>query len=479
MKKKRPVVMFQGKLVPEEDLFYLQDLPVPKSALFVELPAQATDEDGAPMAATTVGLVAGVKLLTSKFGLAVRARKILAVMMQARKFTVWGLATTAVIEAYYWWQGRNKQLDEELDAIDEASLLNEQSFEFLPRTPTFLEDTSEVGAIKPFTDSIESMVVLPTASLAEAETSSPLPVPATKTQAAPVTQFQPMHPAVKDIHNKNYGAASADLDIAIANATKKTGINPGLLYAVAYKESRFGRLTRSRTSSAQGTFQILSSVFDGVLKKYGSTYPELKHGPKNTQAGALAAALLLRDQNASFEKQQDTKITDTDSYLLYFMGPTGGRKFLNGLRKNPNRVAAKDFRDAAKANPAVFKEKNRWRTYREVYNYLHGEIDTVSKGVHREFAPKQLPPRSSVVDFVPAPTLATFQPQFAEQVPSVSLVPATLPPVPSLPVDMDDEPVEVADVALAEESDSTPTSKPRPPATQYLRTSNGWYVELT
>ena len=41
MKKKRPVVMFQGKLVPEEDLFYLQDLPVPKSALFVELPAQA------------------------------------------------------------------------------------------------------------------------------------------------------------------------------------------------------------------------------------------------------------------------------------------------------------------------------------------------------------------------------------------------------------------------------------------------------
>ena len=193
--------------------------------------------------------------------------------------------------------------------------------------------------------------------------------------------------AVKDIQEQRYGKGAKDLDDAIRIASKKTGEPVADLYAKAYKESRFGRIVNSSTSSAQGVFQILPNVYRVVLDRYGREHPILQRGPNDVYAGALASALLSRENKQRYQKQTGRTASTTDSYVLYLMGHGAGTRFLDNVRNQPHAKPATDFPKQAAANRSIFfadKGKGRPLTYRQMYALLYSQVGEVSTAVHAE-----------------------------------------------------------------------------------------------
>ena len=192
--------------------------------------------------------------------------------------------------------------------------------------------------------------------------------------------------ALADIRGQRYGRGAGELDAAIAAASRRTGgeVSESDLYAYAYKESRFGRITNSTTSSAQGIFQHLPRVFDRLVQRYGDAYPVLRKGPNDPYAAAMGAALLIKENRTGYQKRTGREATTTDSYILYLLGQGSGTKFLDSVRTTPGRKAALDFPKQAAANKSVFyadKGKGAALTYRQVYAALHQQVGSVAVAV--------------------------------------------------------------------------------------------------
>ena len=207
--------------------------------------------------------------------------------------------------------------------------------------------------------------------------------------------------ALRDIREQRYGSKATDLDAAIRNAAKQTGESSADLYAYAYKESRFGRIIESKTSSATGTFQHLPQVFSVIKDRYGDDYPILSKGPSNTQAAAVAAALLIKENREGYRKRTGNVANTTDSYVLYLMGQGAGSKFLQTLRSNPNRKVVDDFPKQAAANRSVFfadKGKGKPLTYRQMYDLLDSQVGAVAVAVEANgIGTARTPSRASVI----------------------------------------------------------------------------------
>lgn len=171
----------------------------------------------------------------------------------------------------------------------------------------------------------------------------------------------------------------AGIPEAISYASRLTGVNPSILYAFAYKESRFGTLMSNKSTSARGVWQLLSSTYDDIKERYGKRYPILKAGVHNLKASAVAAALMIRELSQAFRRRFKVTPSVTDLYLMYLLGPSGGLKFLEALHKKPRTVAAEIFKTAARHNRSVFYDDGKPRSVYQVYKYLHSEVGEVAR----------------------------------------------------------------------------------------------------
>lgn len=159
---------------------------------------------------------------------------------------------------------------------------------------------------------------------------------------------------------------------SIDKASKETGVDKALMYAMAKQESGFNPAAAAGTSSAKGLYQFINKSWEGMVKKYGSKYPILRErGPTDPDANALAGALFIRD-NSDYLKSAGIPVNATTIYAAHFLGPAGAKKLLTA---DPNANAAQLMPEPAAANKNIFYDKqNNPKTVQQVVDVLFQKV---------------------------------------------------------------------------------------------------------
>jgi len=147
---------------------------------------------------------------------------------------------------------------------------------------------------------------------------------------------------------------------AIQSAARESGVDPKLLTAIAWRESRFDPNARNQQSSAKGLLQFTSGTWLQVVRDYGSQHDVADYAAtiRTSRSGDLivpeqmrSAILDLRDNpilsaklaaqdmlrhRTAMEAELGRGVTSTDLYLLHVLGPTGAMRFLKAVAKHPS-----------------------------------------------------------------------------------------------------------------------------------------------
>jgi len=161
---------------------------------------------------------------------------------------------------------------------------------------------------------------------------------------------------------------------AIKAASIKQQIDYALLYAVAGAESSFRATASAGTSSAQGLFQFTTSTWNYLVK---TVYPDLKYEAKDRldpNKSSTVAARYLASIQTSLTKFLGKAPSVAQIYLGYFMGPTGARKFLAELDKDPKQLGSKLFPSQARSNKNLFFSKAGPLTLQQTLDMLAAKV---------------------------------------------------------------------------------------------------------
>ena len=148
---------------------------------------------------------------------------------------------------------------------------------------------------------------------------------------------------------------------AIETAARESGVDPHLLIAIAWRESRFDPNARNRHSSAKGLLQFTTGTWLQVVRDFGSQHDVGGYAAaiQRDQSGALvvpvkgvrAAILRMRSdpvlsaklaahnmsqQRAAMQDRLGRSVAPADFYLLHVLGPTGSARFLTAVAKRPS-----------------------------------------------------------------------------------------------------------------------------------------------
>ncbi len=169
-----------------------------------------------------------------------------------------------------------------------------------------------------------------------------------------------------------YGTSRTEIGSMLTEAAGYTGIDAGTLATVAMMESSMDASASAYpTSSAKGLYQFINDTWKSMIGKHATKYGI----PANTSAldpaaSALMGAEYLKGSQSAAAKVTKATPTVTDIYMGHFLGHGGMRKFFRGMQKDPNRIAAFDFKNQARANPRIFIRNGRPLSYKEVYTLM-------------------------------------------------------------------------------------------------------------
>lgn len=194
---------------------------------------------------------------------------------------------------------------------------------------------------------------------------------------------------------------SEGVQSAIQLASTRTGVDFNYLLGQAHVESGLNASAKAGTSSATGLYQFIEQSWLGVVKSHGA-----EHGMawasdaiRQTASGKYVvsdpgvrqailklrndptAASLMAAEHASDNKDAlaaglDRDVTGTDLYMAHFLGLGGAKKFLSAMDANAGVSAASLFPAAARANRAVFYERDgSARSLGDVYQRFAAKLD--------------------------------------------------------------------------------------------------------
>ena len=169
---------------------------------------------------------------------------------------------------------------------------------------------------------------------------------------------------------------------AIAEASRRTGVDFDYLYNQAKVESGLRPDAKARTSSATGLYQFIDQSWLAVIDQHGSQYglgwaadaisqgsngryyvsdPELRQQildlRKHPETASVMAAEHAADNKAFLEKRLGREAEPVDLYLAHFLGVGGASKFLSVHDRAPDATAASLFPSAARANRSIFYDR--------------------------------------------------------------------------------------------------------------------------
>lgn len=175
---------------------------------------------------------------------------------------------------------------------------------------------------------------------------------------------------------------SASIRNILQNTAKTEGVEFGTLYALGGSESSFRSGISSRNSSATGLFQFTDRTWAYLTQK---VWPELGYTSQDRldpQKSAIVAARYIKNIQATLAKEVGGTPTLGQTYLGYFMGPSGAVKFLQALKKNPDQKGSEIFPSAAASNPQLFYAKGDRKkplTLRQTLDQLEGKVNAYYK----------------------------------------------------------------------------------------------------
>ncbi len=195
---------------------------------------------------------------------------------------------------------------------------------------------------------------------------------------------------------------------AIQKAAQLTGASFGYLVATAQVESNFNPNAKVSTSSAGGLFQFIEQTWLSTLKQAGPTfgYGSYANAISRTASGRYVIAdpkmrraiMHLRDDPTAnslmagvFTNQNAAKLaavigrppSEGELYIAHFLGAYGAAKLISTANANAGASAAALFPSAARANPAIFYDRQGApRSVAQVYGVLVGKFDAA----HARFA---------------------------------------------------------------------------------------------
>lgn len=191
-------------------------------------------------------------------------------------------------------------------------------------------------------------------------------------------------------------APSTPVTDAIRRGAAATGTDFDYLLRTARRESALDPTAKAQTSSATGLFQFIEQTWLGIVKNdgpalgLGSEASAIVARPDGSyavpDAAARQAILRLREQpdaaaamaGALTKRNRDALAASTgqapsngDLYLAHVLGARGASSLINTARTNPDRPAATDFPEAARANRSIFYARDgRPRSAAQVYGLL-------------------------------------------------------------------------------------------------------------
>jgi hypothetical protein len=209
---------------------------------------------------------------------------------------------------------------------------------------------------------------------------------------------------------------------AIADASRRTGVDFSYLLGQAQLESALNPTARARTSSATGLYQFIDQSWLAVVDRHGA-----EHGlgwasaaiSRNAQGrfavtdpGSRRAIMALRndpaiaarmaaehaaDNRAYLEPRIGRNAEPVDLYLAHFLGAGGASRFLRAHASEPAASAAALFPRAAAANRNVFYARDgSARTLAEVRDRFAARLQAAGDGAVPTAASSASPPEQQV-----------------------------------------------------------------------------------
>lgn len=194
---------------------------------------------------------------------------------------------------------------------------------------------------------------------------------------------------------------------AIQTAARESGIDPHLLAAIAWRESRFDPDARNQQSSAKGLLQFTSGTWLRVVRDYGSAHDAAEYAAaihtsrsgdlvvsdsmrsailqlrSNPTLSAKLAAQSMRRQRAVMEAQLGRPVTSADLYLMHVLGPTGAMRFLTAQAKRPSESSLKVASFEVMRNAGLLAQDGRPLTVANTY----AAAETMLNAQHAHSAP--------------------------------------------------------------------------------------------
>src|SRR3954468_12773481 len=180
------------------------------------------------------------------------------------------------------------------------------------------------------------------------------------------------------------GASGRDrVTAAIQLASNRTGVRFDYLFNQARVESSLNPDAHARTSSATGLFQFIEQTWLGTVKQHGAEHGlgaeanairRGRHGHyyvadpalrrqildlrRQPEAASAMAAEFASDNGRYIERRLGRPAEPVDLYLAHFLGAGGASRFLRAHDANPGAAAAAMLPAAARANRAVFYNRD-------------------------------------------------------------------------------------------------------------------------
>ena len=227
-------------------------------------------------------------------------------------------------------------------------------------------------------------------------------------------------------------AITSGITDIIAQAAKATGVNFDYLLNTAQRESNLDPSAKASNSSATGLFQFIDQTWLETVKTAGPAlgYGRYAEAIQQTASGQYTvpdaaqrkAVMNLRTDPAAaaamagaFTQRNAAVLTDRlgraptngELYIAHFLGSGGAAQFIAAKEAAPNSRAAALFPDAARANRAIFYNRDgSARTMAQVYGRLtsqHGP-SAVSQVAAANAASQTANSRKSAVAAVAAVT---------------------------------------------------------------------------